>query len=90
MYADDMKIFSKVSSYNDCLFLQKNLDLIVDRCIQNRLTINRDKCVVMTYGLSIELVYFEYKIRNNLLHRPETILDLGVFFDSKLSFVYYQ
>ena len=87
MYADDIKIFWKIRDHNDCLLLQNNLNSVIRWCFHNRLVINQDKCVVMTYSLKKDLIYFDYEVNGTVLRRPATVSDLGVIFDCKLSFV---
>ena len=87
LYADDLKLFSRISSYNDCVVLQNNLNRIVKWCESNELGLNVGKCQVMSFGLVQDPVEYVYVIGDCRLSRPETIRDLGVIFDHKLSFV---
>jgi len=47
---------------------------------------NIDKCMVMNFYFKKIPVIFEYSISNNILHSVKISKDLGVLFDSKLSF----
>ena len=38
LYADDMKIYTKVSNMSDCLLLQKDLQVVSSWCKTNKLT----------------------------------------------------
>ena len=85
-YADDLKIFKDVRSANDCAHLQTLLDIFVQWCERNRLTISISKCVVMTYHRSQCPILFDYKVNDIALHRVNQVSDLGVILDPKLSF----
>lgn len=87
LYADDLKLYTRVSSYIDCEFLQNNLDKVVTWCRNNRLSLNVGKCHVMTFSLLQNTTEFPYSINGDILTRPQTIRDLGVIFDHKLSFI---
>ena len=86
LYADDLKIFSKIDSLDDCLVLQHNLDKINDWCVTNKLHLNANKCNVMSFTRKVQKITFDYELDNAILVRPEFIKDLGVTFDSKLIF----
>jgi hypothetical protein len=53
---------------------------------RNKLSLNINKCQVMSFSLKKENIRFDYTLSLNLLNRPETIKDLGVIFDRNLSF----
>ena len=89
LYADDIKIYNRVSSTDDCLKLQHNLNRIVVWCNLNRLLLNQDKCCVMSFSLKRYNIHFEYVLNGVVLARPQTVLDLGVVFDSRLTFAYH-
>lgn len=86
MYADDLKLFSKINSIDDCIRLQKNLDKVSDWCIKYKLPLNSQKCNVMSYTRKLNTISYDYTINDTILHRPETLRDLGVVFDKTLSF----
>lgn len=88
LYADDLKIFSKVKDINDSRTLQMDIETIVNWCRNNNLQINISKCNVISFTRKreVSLQYFNYNIRGNTLNRVCAIKDLGVTFDSKLTF----
>ena len=49
MFADDLKLYASISNYKDCLNLQKNLNLIFEWSVENRLSFNITKCNVMSF-----------------------------------------
>lgn len=87
LYADDLKLYSRINSYDDCLRLQSSLDRIFDWCVTNNLCLNVDKCYVVSYSLLQDTAKYNYTVGNSTLSRPQTVRDLGVIFDHKLSFV---
>lgn len=88
LFADDLKIFRKICSLDDARALQDDLNTIHCWCIANNLQLNIGKCCIMslTRKLHINMEYFNYNIRGISLNRVGYMKDLGVIFDSKLSF----
>lgn len=86
IYADDVKIFYSISSIEDALTLQQNITRIQEWCVVNKLPLNPLKCNVMSYTLKSDTIKFDYGLNNIILQRPDVINDLGVSFDSKLTF----
>ena len=86
LYADDMKLFLNTSSVDDCLRLQHDLDETSSWCRENRLTLNISKCSVISYHRLRNPILFDYTINGQVLDRKDNIKDLGVVFDSQLSF----
>ncbi len=87
-YADDLKILKKVNTLDDCVSLQQNLNAIVSWCGINNIVLNTKKCQVMSYSRKLvdNTIVYPYQIDDILLCRPECVKDLGVTFDTKLSF----
>lgn len=86
MYADDLKIFSPVTSLSDCLAVQSDLDRFYYFCINNGLQLNSDKCSVITFTKKRSYITYEYKLNTNIVTRVSTVRDLGITFDRKLKF----
>lgn len=88
LFADDLKLFLKINSLEDALQLQKDIDTIYDWCLANNLRLNINKCYVMSYTRrrEVNLQYFNYNINGSSLIKVNAIRDLGVIFDSKLTF----
>lgn len=86
LFADDNKVYRKIQTLLDCLSLQSDLDKLSAWCRVNRLILHIQKCSVISYSRSPLKVNFDYYICDKLLKRVESVKDLGVMFDSKLSF----
>lgn len=86
LYADDVKIFKSVSNSASCSALQRAISSFSHWCSCNKLLINTSKTKVMTYTRKTDNILFPYNINGELLPRVVEVNDLGVTFDSKLSF----
>lgn len=85
-FADDMKIFARISSVQDAHNLQADLLRLQSYCDINSLDLNPLKCSVVTFSRKINNIAFDYSIGNSVLPRESLIRDLGVLHDSKLLF----
>ena len=86
MYADDLKLYTEITSFADCERLQGALNLIESWCNNNSLPLNAAKCNVMSFCRKSSPEIFAYNLGDSLLQRPNTIKDLGVIFDKRLTF----
>lgn len=87
LFADDLKMYSVIDCDNDCLVLQKELEVFASYCEINKLKLNIKKCCVISYTKrTVSLRTFDYKLCNSSLIRSSEIKDLGVYFDHKLNF----
>lgn len=86
LYADDTKIYVVVNNVEDCLALQRLLDKFADWCQRNRMTLSIQKCHVITFSRRLQPIEFDYSINGELLSRVETVRDLGVTLDTRLTF----
>ena len=85
-YADDLKMFNVITNVNDCEVLQRNLDIINHWCDTNCISLNINKCNVVSYCKRKNPIRFNYSVQNSSITRTELIKDLGVLFDSSLTF----
>lgn len=86
LYADDLKIYKKINTRNDCLLLQDDINRFTLYCSLNRLSLATDKCRVMTFSRKRFQISHNYTLSGQVLNRVTSIRDLGVMFDSKLLF----
>lgn len=86
MYADDIKLYGVVGRQEDCRALQANVDAFVSWCETNRLTINVEKCASVVFSKKHTSHAYDYNIKGQSLKRTGVVEDLGITFDSHLSF----
>lgn len=86
LYADDLKIFRKISSIADCTLLQADVTRLFNWCNENGLELNINKCKIMRFFRKKQRIIFDYKIDTEHLENLQTVKDLGVHFDPVLSF----
>lgn len=88
LFADDVKIFRKIKSHEDVRILQADIDTIHNWCRENLLEMNTNKCNSMTFTRKPANTTYQYiyKINSISLKTVSSCKDLGVIFDSKLTF----
>lgn len=84
LFADDLKIYSKINNTDDCIRLQEDIDRLSSWCALNDLELNISKCFAMNFSYKRYRTELSYKIGHNTLEEVTYIKDLGVWFDSKL------
>jgi len=83
MFADDTKLFHGISSHEDCLQLQDDLNRLVDWRLKWQMGFNEPKCSVLHLGSTNPC--YEFCMRNTSLEAI-TEEDLGVTIDRELKF----
>lgn len=86
MYADDLKIFSVISSFSDSIKLQEDLYRLFQYYQENFLFLNFSKCHFITFSRNKNTINAQYEINNSFLTRVFVVKDLGILYDSKLIF----
>ena len=90
IFADDTKVYKDVQTEEDMLTLQNDVYALCDWSLKWQLTFNASKCTHMTYGNA--KIKSKYKMKEgdgkitDIKHDDEVEKDLGVLFDTKLSF----
>ena len=82
LFADDLKLYHRIYSVNDCLALQHNANVLSFWSRTNLLQINEPKCYVMSYTKQKCPVSYPYKINDYTISRTDSFKDLGVIFDN--------
>ena len=86
LFADDVKLFRIITSVDDCLKLQKDLNNILTWCEQNSLFLNTEKCHAISFTKKRNTITYNYSINSTKVSRVNVISDLGVIFTSHFSF----
>ena len=86
IYADDMKIYSTITSSRDAELLQADLDRFAAWCSLSNLKLNVGKCEFSRFYRIKSPVLYNYKINSSVIIYNELITDLGVAFDRELEF----
>lgn len=86
LFADDLKLYRKITDLADCLKLQADLTALFSWSIQNDLPFNIKKCSFISFTRSSSFVAFEYNLDGTALQRVNLIKDLGVLHDAALKF----
>ena len=86
LYADDVKIFRKITSPADGQSLQRDLSQQSAWSVSWGLTLNPSKCKSFTMTLRRAPVQTKYFIAGTELEHVDAIRDLGVTIDCKLTF----
>lgn len=82
LFADDNKLFERISKVQGCVRLQAKLNSLNEWCQLNRLYLNIDKCEVMTFTRKQSGgIIFPYSINSQILKRVTSKVDLGVLYD---------
>lgn len=89
LYADDLKVFRSIDNVLDCSSLQRDIDTVQEWCSKNGLKINKSKTKSISYSRKTLTLTYVYKLGNDDITNTETIKDLGVYFDRKLSFKHH-
>lgn len=83
-YADDTKVFRSIKTMEDRNDLQKDVDRVATWSTNNQLTRNVGKTYHMSYGK--QAVDSLYSLNHIIIEKCVTVRDLGVTFDSELTF----
>ena len=86
LYADDVKIYRKITSPSDGQLLQNDLNQLRAWSVRWGLKLNPSKCKSFTMTLRRAPVQTKYFIGSTELEHVKEIRDLGVILDSKLTF----
>ena len=85
-YADDVKIFNRISSTEDAYSLQADLDRLSSWSKTWCLKLNPAKCNVITFTLRKSPHLVPYELDGHRGERCVKVRDLGVILDARLTF----
>ena len=84
LFADDFKLYSKLTTDLDQASLQSALGRLQQWCIDWQMTININKCHVLHLGKNNKEIH--YCLNGNLIDTQQSVADLGVEVDCTLTF----
>lgn len=86
LFADDLKLFLRVSCIKDCQMLQNDLFALSDWANNLGLEFNIKKCHSMSFYRTHHLIKYSYSLNDVSLDVVNTVIDLGISFDRELNF----
>lgn len=86
LYADDLKIYKRITGPADSKLVQTDLTNIENWCIANCMTLNPEKCFFMRFSKKKTSFPTTYTLCKTALKRVSEMRDLGVLIDDKLNF----
>lgn len=86
MFADDLKIYREIVDAADYRALQMDILALEEWCRRNKLKLNENKCSLTILSNKRTVTPYAYVLGGRPLNRVDSIKDLGVTVDSKLSF----
>lgn len=86
LFADDAKIFRKIKTLDDAKLLQKDMDAIIKWVDENDLSLNLDKCEIMSFSKKNNIILHKYFLSDHEVRRVTEVKDLGITLDQKLTF----
>lgn len=84
--ADDVKIYRETYPTTDCLIMQDDVEAVLNWCLKNNLVLSFSKTKVVSFTRKTSCIEHPYTVLGSAIARPDTIRNLGVLFDSRLSF----
>ena len=85
LYADDVILYSKILTEEDCHLLQKDLDLLVQWSNKWLMTFNPKKCTFLRITNKKKFIPFTYYINNSIIQEVAHAKCLGVVIDQHLN-----
>lgn len=86
LYADDLKIFRRINCNDDMDILQRDINTLHSWCQQNKLNLNKTKCVALCLSRLAKPAPAIYHLNEYQLSEVPSVKDLGIIVDKKLSF----
>ena len=87
LFADDLKIFKSIKCEADMVLMQKDIDNVINWANENSLPINEAKCQLIIFSKTkSRFENVQYVVGNSVITPQDSVVDLGVIFDSKLTF----
>ena len=85
LFADDCVVYKAITSHDDVISLQSDLNRLTEWCSMRQMEINISKTKYVHFASAVRPNYNQYKIRGANICPVPSIKYLGVFFSSNLS-----
>lgn len=85
LFADDCVIYRQICSPSDHVALQRDLDRITNWCSSWQMTLNTDKCKLITFTRKKTFSAFDYSLDKNPVTRTNSYKYLGILLTPNLS-----
>jgi hypothetical protein len=86
LFADDAKLYTAVKVASDSLALQQSLDRLACWASEWQLSMNVNKCAVLSLSCSSQPTLYTYFLNDLVISRQNSYVDLGITINSNLSF----
>ena len=86
LYADGAKLYFVIRNPSDSIKLQQEIDKFMSWAFAIGLNVNNSKCNHISFARGPLTLQSSYRLDNTYLGRVDSIRDLGVIMDSKMSF----
>jgi hypothetical protein len=86
LFVDDLKVYRAISSPNDCLLLQSDIDRVYNWCLVNFVKPNFSKIRVISFTRETKDLNYQYRLGNSFILRTNCVKNLCVHIDCKLHF----
>lgn len=86
LFADDLKISKVITSQEDCILLQEDINNILAWSVKNAMILNDSKTQLISYTRKHKPITWCYHLQGKALAFQPCIKDLGILFDTKLFF----
>lgn len=83
-FADDMNIYSKITSVEDVLALQNDLKCLDEYYQLNKLDLNLAKCSMIIFCRKRTPLLYRSELKGQVLQRCDGVSDLSVYYNTKL------
>ena len=96
LYADDTKIWRKITSIEDCIILNRDIDTLHSWAKENGMKFHPQKCKVLTVSLRRQIYNvlsfdrFSYELGDDTLDYVSEEKDLGIIVTNKLNWEQHQ
>lgn len=86
LFADDAKLYLPINNVEDCKILQNEMESVNEYFNINCMKLNEKKTKTISFYKCRSPIEFNYILNESLIERANTIKDLGILLDNKLSY----